>query len=559
MERPNTPPSILIGAWLGLLLTAPLLAVFFLGERLLRLPLVPLDLFDFMVPLIPGGLIAFVIGAMVDTIIALGFGSDVDSIAKTIEQGIGFITLLGAGFALGGLAYGVMRSVRQSPPLLGGIIGAVWGMFLMSVSLNSPFLATPAWIAGGWVLALLTVWGASLGWIYNDLAQMSSAFDPSIDAEIVPRVEQIGRRDFLIRIGGTAATLTVIGAGLGLMFSDDGAPAQPVAANPTAAPQPDGTPAPTAQSVAGGRLPNADDPVQPAPGMRPEYTPISEHYRIDIATRPIEIDGATWTLPFTGLIATERAFTMAQLQSYPASEQYITMQCISNRLGGSLISTTKWTGVPVRDILNELDLAPDAAYLRIDGADNFFEYLSIDMAMNDERVMFCYAWDDQPLPARNGFPLRVYIPDLYGMKQPKWITGITVVSADERGYWVRRGWSQTAQMQTTSVIDTVATQAIYTDDDGITRVPMGGYAVAGARGISKVEVSINEGEWTEALLRRPLSDTTWTFWRYDWAFEEGTHEIRVRTYDADGNLQPTQEQDVRPDGATGIHSYTARL
>jgi hypothetical protein len=214
---------------------------------------------------------------------------------------------------------------------------------------------------------------------------------------------------------------------------------------------------------------------------------------------------------------------------------------------------------PVRDVLADVQLEEGAQWLRIDGGDEFFEYVSIEMIMNDPRIMFTWAWDDQPLPQRNGFPLRIYIPDRYGMKQPKWITNIVVVENDDRGYWVRRGWSADAIMQTTSVVDTIAVNDIYEDEDGAMRVPVGGYAVAGEREISKVEISIDDGEWIEADLRDPLSDKTWVFWRYDWAFEPGEHTFAVRCYDGNGDLQPTDEQGVRPDGATGINEERATL
>src|SRR5690606_5723777 len=111
----------------------------------------------------------------------------------------------------------------------------------------------------------------------------------------------------------------------------------------------------------------------------------------------------------------------------------------------------------------------------------FDETIALDMIDADERILLTYAWDDQPLPVRNGFPLRIHIPDLYGMKQPKWITQIEFISGDQDGYWVRRGWDKVAQARATSVIDTVATDAIMTTDDGRRLIPIGGIAWAGAR------------------------------------------------------------------------------
>jgi hypothetical protein len=172
--------------------------------------------------------------------------------------------------------------------------------------------------------------------------------------------------------------------------------------------------------------------------------------------------------------------------------------------------------------------------------------------------MLCYAWDGHDLATDHGYPLRIWIPDRFGMKQPKWITGIEVTDEYKKGYWVKRKWDEVAQVRTTSVIDTVAVNALIEDGDQ-KRVPVGGIAFSGDRGISKVEVRVDGGPWREAKLRAPLSETTWVIWRYDWPFEEGEHTLEVRCADADGTPQIEQKQSSRPSGATGIHSYEATI
>ena len=144
------------------------------------------------------------------------------------------------------------------------------------------------------------------------------------------------------------------------------------------------------------------------------------------------------------------------------------------------------------------------------------------------------------------------------MKQPKWITGIEVSDEYVPGYWVERGWDEIARVITRSVIDTVAVDEIY-EQDGKTLVPIGGIAFSGARGISRVEVSVDGGSWRQAQLRSPLSETTWVIWRYDWPFESGSHTFRVRCYEGDGVPQIDEVQSPRPSGATGIHDETVRL
>jgi DMSO/TMAO reductase YedYZ molybdopterin-dependent catalytic subunit len=300
-------------------------------------------------------------------------------------------------------------------------------------------------------------------------------------------------------------------------------------------------------------LPNADDPVQPAPGTRPEYTPVEDHYQVSINLRAPVRDMAAWTLAITGLVDNPLTLTLDDIRNnYAPIDRYVTLSCISNPVGGDLIGTTRWTGASLRAILNDAGLQPQARFLKITSADGFHETLDLSVLNTDERIMLCYAWDGQPLTEGHGAPLRIYIPDRYGMKQPKWITEIEATETYEEGYWVRRGWDEVARMQTTSVIDTVATDALIEEGDR-TLVPIGGIAHAGDRGISKVEVQVDDGAWVEAQLRGPLSDTTWVIWRYDWPFQAGPHTFRVRCYEGGGVLQSERSRGAHPSGATGIH------
>jgi DMSO/TMAO reductase YedYZ molybdopterin-dependent catalytic subunit len=163
-----------------------------------------------------------------------------------------------------------------------------------------------------------------------------------------------------------------------------------------------------------------------------------------------------------------------------------------------------------------------------------------------------HAWDRQPLTRQHGFPLRVFIPDLYGMKQPKWIERITLTADSKPGYWVERGWDAKAEVKTTSVIDTVAVKSLVTRN-GQTYVPVGGIAYSGAKGISKVEIQIDDRPWEAAQLRQPLSELTWVIWRYDWPYAEGTHWLTVRAFDGQGRPQETKEVPPSPSAATGLY------
>jgi hypothetical protein len=219
-----------------------------------------------------------------------------------------------------------------------------------------------------------------------------------------------------------------------------------------------------------------------------------------------------------------------------------------------LISTSNWTGVRLSDVLKDLGLRPEAVALVINAADGFYE--SVEMQdMLDPRTLLVYGMNGDTLPVEHGFPLRIYIPNRYGMKQPKWITSIEAVDHNGPGYWVDRGWSAEARPQIVSVIDTVAKDQV---ENG--HVPVGGIAWAGDRGIRQVQVQVDNGEWTEATLRTPpLSGLTWILWRYDWPIVRGRHTFRVRATDGTGALQIEQPHDTFPDGATGYHSVTLTI
>ena len=535
-------PSLWFGALIGALLTMTLTSVLFLADQLAGLPFIPFDVFDFVSRNLPGPLLTFGIDVMVDIIIAFNMG-ETSVAAKSAEQLMG----LGAFLVLGTIAnvvlYAVLNRSKSSARNLypGMIFGLAFGAIMMLVSLQINLTATAAMPAQVvWTLFSFTLWAVAANWIYNVLAHSGAKTKVDEETGETITVEALDRRQFMVRIGGASAVLTVIGAGLGAFIGSRPGAGQ-VAGEASGASD-------------GDVLPNLEGNMEPAPGTRPEYTPLDNHYRIDISSRPPVIDSGEWRLDVTGLVDNPASLSLQDLyDKFERVDRFITLSCISNRIGGTLISTTKWSGFLMSDFLALVQPQTDAVALKITGADNFDEYVMLDVINADDRIMFAYEWDDQPLKQKHGFPLRIYIPDRYGMKQPKWIESIEFVDAWQEGYWVRRGWSVEAMVNPTSVVDTVATDAILKDDEGYV-VPVGGISYAGAKRISRVEVSVNDGDWQEAKLRQPLSELTWVLWRFDWRFQEGEYRFAVRAYDGDGNLQSLESRGTRPDGATGVHS-----
>ena len=171
----------------------------------------------------------------------------------------------------------------------------------------------------------------------------------------------------------------------------------------------------------------------------------------------------------------------------------------------------------------------------------------------DPRTLLVYGMNGETLPQGHGYPLRLYIPNRYGMKQPKWITHMEVIAGNGSGYWVDRGWNADAIVRTTSVIDVIDPSG---GGQGV--VLAGGIAYAGDRKISKVEIQIDEGNWVQAELRDPpLSDLTWVQWRYSVPTQPGgDHTARVRAYEGNGTPQIMVVTGTHPDGATGYDSYS---
>lgn len=544
-------PTLWLGALVGGLLTLALTSVLFLADQVAGLPFLPFDVFDFAVKTLPGPLLTFGVDIVVDMIIAFNLG-ETSAAAKTAEHLMGLVAFLALGAIAITLLYGLMnRSKTQARNLVPGLaLGLAFGAVMMLVSSQVNLTATapvPAQIV--WVIVAFALWGMAANWIYNDLAHSDGKTKTDETTGESVTVEPLNRRQFMVRVGGASAVLTVVGAGLGWLIGRQPGEGGVVSA----------IPADAATDGAGNVLPNAEDPMDAAPGTRPEYTPLDDHYRIDISSRPPVIDAEEWRLEVTGLVDNPVSLSLGDLyDKFDRIDRFITLSCISNRIGGTLISTTKWSGFRMKDFLDHVKPQADAVAMKITGADNFDEYVMLDVVEAEERVMFAYEWDDQPLKQKHGFPLRIYIPDRYGMKQPKWIKSIEFVDAWAEGYWVRRGWSKEAIVNTTSVVDAVSTDSILKDEAGYV-VPVGGIAYAGAKRISKVEVSVNGGDWEEAQLRAPLSELTWVIWRYDWRFQEGEYRFEVRTYDAEGVMQSLDSRGTRPDGATGVHGKKANM
>ena len=544
--------TIGLGALVGGLLIVPMVAVMYLADNLLNFSFAPYDVFDWIARILPGAVVTFGIDLMIDSLEMLGL--NVADTAKTAEHIQAVLVFAIAGIGATIIVYGVVgRRPAGSGPGLGLLVGAVLGLPIAMISASMSQSSTHVSFIFVWVLGMFCVWGVTtVATARRLLPKFSLTTGGSASQIETHSVKVVGRRQFLIQMGAATATVTVVGAGLGRVLEIDErnrleAELEAMKAYMSATPS----------AI---ELPNENATLKPALGTRPEYTAVRDHYKVFIRSEPTVIDGATWTLPITGLVDNPVTFTLDDLRTrYEARNEFVTLSCISNRVGGPLIGTTYWTGASLQDILADVIPRSDARYLLITCGDGFYETVDLDLINSDKRIMLAYNWDGNPIPFDHGFPLRIWLPDRFGMKQPKWITGIEVIGNYEPGYWVGRGWSKEALVKATSVVDTVAVDSVIEDGD-CKLIPIGGIAYAGARGISKVEVRVDfEPNWHNAELRTPLSDVAWVIWRYDWPFEEGRHDFQVRCVEADGTPQIEEEGPPRPDGATGLHTKSERV
>ncbi len=523
------------GALLGGLTSLALAAIFYVGDQLAGLPFPPFDVFDWLGRALPGPVVTAGIDAIVSVVRAIDVGSTSDA-AKTAEQALGIVLFVALGVVAGALIGALVGSTVRRGWLTGGLVGLAVFLLLAAVEWRLGFISGV--LDYGWIALLTIGWGALLGALLDRPRAETSEERADVSS---------GRRRFLGAAGGALA-VALVGwlAGRWLQGSQ----------TPTAA-QVDDTMAEGEATLADLATPpqQLDGRLEPAPGTRPEVTPDGEFYRIDINSRPVEINGDEWELEVAGLFDNPRNLTLSDLMAFPAVIQPLTLSCISNRIAGDLISTANWTGARLVDVLEDLGLQAEAVELRVEAADGFFESVAMEDMM-DPRTLLVYQMNEAPLPTRHGYPLRIYIPNRYGMKQPKWITRIEAIPEEGSGYWVERGWDAEAIPHVVSVIDNVAVDA--PTDDGL--IPIGGIAWAGDRGIQQVEVQVDDGEWTAAELRTPpLSTLTWVQWRLNWEGSPGEHSFTVRATDGEGTLQTAERTGTRPDGATGYHSVTATV
>ncbi|HEV2583940.1 MAG TPA: molybdopterin-dependent oxidoreductase, partial [Ktedonobacteraceae bacterium] len=293
--------------------------------------------------------------------------------------------------------------------------------------------------------------------------------------------------------------------------------------------------------------------IQSAPNLSSEITSNDQFYVVskNLYADPV-VDGTKWQLTVNGEV--ERPFTLNynELMAMPLQAQSEALMCISNDVGGPYMSNALWEGIPLATFLQRAGVKTGATKVVFHADDDYTDSIHLSKAL-EPTTLLAVRMNGVTLPQEHGFPVRMLVPGIYGMKHCKWLTRIEIVNYDFLGYWQQRGWDDAAPVRLTSRIDTPM--------DGSTisvnrTAYIAGVAFSGNKGISEVDVSLDSGQtWQRAILMQPSSDLTWVIWEYAWRPTTGNNYIiTVRAIDLEGNVQDPREAPPLPIGSSGYHS-----
>src|SRR6516225_8285605 len=293
------------------------------------------------------------------------------------------------------------------------------------------------------------------------------------------------------------------------------------------------------------------------PGLSSFITPNDSFYRVDTALLLPQVDPATWQLRIHGMVQREVTITFAELLRRPLIEDYLTLTCVSDPVGGPYVGNAKWLGASLADLIRQARPRAGASQLLCTSVDGFTSGTPLQVVLDGRDALLAVAMNGTALPVEHGFPARMVIPGLYGyVSATKWVTDIEVTTfADASAYWVQRGWSQQAPIKTESRIDVPAGGATLAAG----RTPVAGVAWAQHKGVAAVEVRVDGGPWQQARLAAVPDIDTWRQWVWEWDASPGTHVLEARATDATGYTQTAVQAQPVPNGASGYPSVTVTV
>jgi DMSO/TMAO reductase YedYZ molybdopterin-dependent catalytic subunit len=438
------------------------------------------------------------------------------------------LTVLVVALALAA-GLGVVARRRPDRSSLGFV---ALGVLTLLAELRDPLAAPVLAIPVGAIAVLVAIW--TRDW----LLRRAVAPEPR-----VATMPDWGRRRFL-GASLTAATAAVVAGTAGRVLLEQ-------------------------RSAAIAGVPPLPAPASPLPSLAPAtslavdgLTPIvpatRDFYRIDTQLLTPHLDAASWELAISGLVDHPLTFRYADLVAMPQIEEYVTLACVSNEVGGHLVGNARWSGVPLRALLDRAGVQPEATQLVGRAFDGWTAGFPTAWLEPPERVaLVALAMNGAPLPAEHGYPARLIVPGLFGyVSNTKWLTEseLTTLEACD-AYWVRLGWAKEGPILTQSRIDTPGGGRTVSAGE----VPVAGVAWAPDRGISRVEVQVDDGGWAPAQLSAPISRATWVQFLYRWPATPGRHRLRVRATDGGGVVQSAETTPPAPDGARGYHTIEVNV
>lgn len=285
-------------------------------------------------------------------------------------------------------------------------------------------------------------------------------------------------------------------------------------------------------------------------------TPAAQFYVVTKNVIDPNVNPELWRLEIAGMVERPRAYSFAELVNLPSVMQETTLMCISNPVGGGLMSNAVWKGVPLRGLLEAAGPRPEIAKVVFRAVDGYDDTIPLAKAM-EPTTLVAYEMNGEKLPFIHGYPVRLIVPGLFGEKSVKWVTRIELVARDVQGFYEKQGWGPDF---------TIPTHSRFDGPDPARPVSPGavslrGVAFGGNRGISRVEISFDDGNrWQEAKITMPGTRLTWAFWTYEWKPDQpGEYRLAVRATDGEGVTQTKEERWTAPHGATGYHKVSFRV
>ena len=458
----------------------------------------------------------------------------------------------------------------QKPLLLGGIV-VVCLLLGGSLGRRSDNVAYAGFLAAGVVGGLSAGWsGSPLGGpavsvlaavagiavLHKGRSLLPAFLWPEPDRDFIdvsrdvedPRIRVATRRGFLGYVAGMTVAAGSLAVGSRVLVDRRGDRLREEVTLPTGRrtiPAGDRTvPAPT----------TTEGPFGPPEGLTSWITPNDRFYRIDTALVVPRVDSENWSLSVDGLVDRQVTVTLEDLLAMDLVDAAVTLNCVSNEVGGHLVGNAVWTGVPLLDLLESAGISTDAEQVMGRSVDGFTAGFPLHLLDGDRTALIAVGMNGEPLPFRHGFPARLVVAGIYGyVSAVKWLHRISLTTMDEDGYWIPRGWAKEAPIKIASRIDVPLRS----------QLPAGRHAVAGVAwapvsGVAAVELRVDDGPWTECRLwseEAPgRAGDSWVQWSTEWDAQPGIRWLRVRAHDRDGRLQPAGPKAIAPDGAEGWHA-----